>query len=518
MTSRKQSFVAGDGFDVLFDGSKAFWKTRSNLDILIASHKKQLCIEVVAYNAEVGVEAPRIYLSSMLLSTKINPQSEEFVSKLGAKKEAFNRQKKSYSVPELTKEVYNELILNYIMQRLNVVSEGIDLTKELKMTIAAMTGDTVKEDETGEVDFIIKAPPNLTPVTVNYTKKASASEISRAQFKLQAENTALRNATRLAELTASATENFKAMMEEKRRIAMEMRAYSKARLRWIKAINRILIQNYIAAVTRRLLNSSFADWYNAIVEKVAAEEAAEAEAAAAAEKAAALERESIARQRSILQANVSSKSSRNNGGDRAKNKVARRSLDNSQLGQPGMLPALNNIDLSSVSSDSAKGGGGANASLPLLQTLGSPSGKTMPEKLLLDPMERRRQARLEAEMQGEREEKSVKVNRVGKALSRKSFGGETEVELNRSLAMISAPNQDRLGVLPSATGSGVGSIPAINGAFGASGASSKGRPPSLMESYSEKGIKFPVPLIDTSEAGKGPKLLESKSVPRRARM
>lgn len=505
MASRKQSFVAGDGFDVLFDGSKSFWKTRSNLDILIASHKKQLCIEVVSYNAEIGVEAPRIYLSSMLLSTKISPQSEEFVTKLGAKKEAFNRQKKSYSVPELTKEVYNELMLNYIMQRLNVVSEGVDLTKELKMTISPMTGDTVKDDDPTLVDFVINCPPSLTPVTVNYQKKASASEISRAQHKMQVENAALRNATRLAELTASATENFKLMMEEKRRIAAEMRTFSNARLRWIKAINRVLIQNYIAAATRRLLNSSFADWYNAIVEKVAAEAAAEAEAAEAAEKAAALERESIARQRSILQANVSSKSGRMGGGDRAKNKVARRSLDNSQL------PSLINTDLGSTSNESIKTPPGANAVLPVL---GSPSAKTLPEKLLLDPMERRRQARQAAEPNNE--EKSSKVNRIGKALSRKSFGGETEVEL-RSLALVTPPTMEsgvsQRVVLPAATATN-GLFPSAPGAA----AAGTGRPPSLRESYSEKGIKLTVPHIDTTESGKGPKLLESKSVPRRARM
>lgn len=172
MASRKQSFVGGDGFEILFDGSKSYWKTRSNLDILVASHKKQLCIEVVAYNAEIGVEAPRLYISSMMLSTKINPQGDDFVAKLSAKKEAFNRQKKSYSVPELTKEVYNELMLDYIMRRLNVVSEGVDLAKELKMTITPQSGDAVKEDDPTQVDFIIEMPPTLTPVAVTYQKKA----------------------------------------------------------------------------------------------------------------------------------------------------------------------------------------------------------------------------------------------------------------------------------------------------------------------------------------------------------
>jgi hypothetical protein len=172
MTSaRKQSFVGAEGFDVLFDGSKSFWKTRSNLDILVASHKKQMCIELVAYNAEIGVEAPRLYMSTMLLSTKINPQGEEFMNKVAAKKEALARQKKTVVPAEITKEVYNEMILNYVLQRLAVVSEGVDLTKELKMAITPQSSDTVKDD--GTVDFLLEVPSTgLVPVTVTYTKKA----------------------------------------------------------------------------------------------------------------------------------------------------------------------------------------------------------------------------------------------------------------------------------------------------------------------------------------------------------
>lgn len=290
------------------------------------------------------------------------------------------------------------------------------------------------------------------------------------------------------------------MMEEKRRIAMEMRAYSKARLRWIKAINRVLIANYIEGVKKRLLNSSFAEWFKILMEKAAAEEAAEAEAAAAAEKAAALDRESLARQRSILAANASSKSIRGNAGsDRAKNKVARRSLDNSQL------PSLSNIDIANPGESSKVLGGGAGGgtqtqSLPQLQSLGCPSAKNMPEKLLLDPMERRRQAKAEREAAaGDTGPTSAKLSKIGKALSRRSFGGETELELAKFQATLAPQNAGTLDA----------DMPVVQ---------APARPPSLLESYSSKGGAFiSIPNIDTSETGKGPRLLESKSVPRRAR-
>jgi hypothetical protein len=206
----------------------------------------------------------------------------------------------------------------------------------------------------------------------------------------------------------------------------------------------------------------------------------------------------LARQRSILAANASSKSIRGNAGsDRAKNKVARRSLDNSQL------PSLSNIDIANPGESSKALSGGATSqtqSLPQLQGLGSPSSKIIPEKLLLDPMERRRQAKAEREAAaGDTGPTSAKLNKIGKALSRRSFGGETELELAKFQAALAPQGVTTLDV----------DMPVLQ---------APARPPSLLESYSSKGGAFiSIPNIDTSEAGKGPRLLESKSVPRRAR-
>lgn len=288
-------------------------------------------------------------------------------------------------------------------------------------------------------------------------------------------------------------------MEEKRRIAAEMKAFSKARLNWIKAINRVLIMNYIEAVKTRLLNSSYAEWYKILMAKAAAEEAAEAEKLALEEKIAQTEKEAIARQRAILAANSSSsKSSRSNpsNNDRAKNKVARRSLDNSQL------PSLSNIDITNTNESSKviyNNSNGNNTNVTSLPQLNSPSAKNLPEKLLLDPMERRRLAKAERmETTAANTAVSAKLSQLGKALSRKSFGGETESELLKYQSTL-APHNDGPTIQISASTSTL-------------------RPPSLLQSYSTKGsAMINISNIDTSESGKGPKLLESKSLPRRAR-
>jgi hypothetical protein len=76
-TARKQSMQEATGdFKILMEGSKTFWRSRICLDIIIVSHPGQKCIELVAYNAIIGVEAPRIYISSVLLAVKINTATE----------------------------------------------------------------------------------------------------------------------------------------------------------------------------------------------------------------------------------------------------------------------------------------------------------------------------------------------------------------------------------------------------------------------------------------------------------
>mmetsp|Transcript_22734 Transcript_22734/g.38082 ORF Transcript_22734/g.38082 Transcript_22734/m.38082 type:complete len:265 (-) Transcript_22734:517-1311(-) len=253
------------------------------------------------------------------------------------------------------------------------------------------------------------------------------------------------------------------MIEEKRRLALAMKSLSKARLRWIKAINMVLIQNYIEHVKRRLLNSSFAGWYKECIARAEAaerEEAIAARAALRASQAAEAQQqlpvgasaEEIAEETSFILKTGSTK----NGRD----KKARRSIDNSLLPQLGGTP-----------SDSAENSPRVERSASnekVLPQLGSPSNKTKPDKLLLDPMERRRQAK------AERESKSAKTS--AKSHSRRSFNGETELEKDKK-ANRSASEK----VLNS-------------------------KPPSLADSYSEKVPKaigsVAIPTIEPSVSAK----------------
>jgi hypothetical protein len=170
---RQQSFVkeAKDDFEVLMDGSKTFWRDRVCLDILIVSHPGQKCIEVAAYNAVIGVEAPRIYISSEVLAAKINSNRMEFEEKLKeAQEEVDLRKRKTCNAADLKKQVYRELVVSYILLRLTVVKD-IDLSKDLRVQLSCIRNQAVSNEDVNK-DVICVMPEHLYPVKVTFAKVA----------------------------------------------------------------------------------------------------------------------------------------------------------------------------------------------------------------------------------------------------------------------------------------------------------------------------------------------------------
>ena len=166
MATRRSPCVIVDGCEVLHDGIKSYWKYRTNLEILICSHNKYLCIEIIAYNADTGIEAPRLYVNSALLTTKIN--MDDFENNVAKKKEVIIRQKKSCNNSEISKLVYNEMMVSYILTRLNI-SPGVDLKTDLKIVLTPMISDVTNE-ATGDLDIISFMPYGLKPVVTTYHK------------------------------------------------------------------------------------------------------------------------------------------------------------------------------------------------------------------------------------------------------------------------------------------------------------------------------------------------------------
>ena len=116
---------------VIFDGAKFFWRTRNNVDILIVEHKAHEIFELIFYAPSFNVEAPRIYIDSKILMTKVDNDGIE--AKLSFAK--------GNGVP-LTEKFYagvvHKVVSDYIMSRI-IMKEFS--TEEKKIVIELTNGD-----------------------------------------------------------------------------------------------------------------------------------------------------------------------------------------------------------------------------------------------------------------------------------------------------------------------------------------------------------------------------------------
>lgn len=259
------------GLDIIFEGSKTYWKSRVNLDLVFALHPKQQCIEVIAHHPELGKEA-RLYLISALLIAKMD--QTDLQEKLTMKKEVFIKQKKPVNVAQLTKEVLYSSISSYIQSRLQFTVNEEEGSFTIHMQ--PMTGDIIIDEASNRMDVVREKPQVLDEVATRFQKKVrydlifilfdedivyvlsydSSMDINRALNSLKASSEELKRATNYAELATSSIDGIKLMMAAKLEMERAMRQNcSEARMRWVKAINRVLTMNFVEKVRARLESS-----------------------------------------------------------------------------------------------------------------------------------------------------------------------------------------------------------------------------------------------------------------------
>ncbi len=164
MAERRKSYVPTQGVEIYFEGVKSLWKLRTSLDVLIACHPKSLCLEIIAYHPEKCVVAPRLYVSSVLLSTKID--QNDLQQRVSEKKEALIRQKKPFNQAQISKEIYATAMCQYLLSRLQVKE-----SEDFEITLSPMMGDIVSDDDMHTLDVICEKPTSLIPLEVNFAQK-----------------------------------------------------------------------------------------------------------------------------------------------------------------------------------------------------------------------------------------------------------------------------------------------------------------------------------------------------------
>ena len=147
---------------VIYEGVKTLWKTRACLDVLIADHLNDQCYELIVYDAAMGIEAPRVYVNSELVASKIHP--DELDAKVAEKKESLTRAKTSFDHEAVTKDVMQDMMVQYVVSRIGIpdyLPVGV-----LSVVLLPFCEDRLNY-ETNQLDVIFGAKPEtLSPLRV----------------------------------------------------------------------------------------------------------------------------------------------------------------------------------------------------------------------------------------------------------------------------------------------------------------------------------------------------------------
>lgn len=151
---------------VLFDGSKSFFGSRSNLIILIVEHLDAKCIEMIVVDSLANSSAPRIYMNSNKLRNKFIKQKQ---IKLHELIDEYEKRFESYNITEITSKVETVLIVDYIISKLSFLSELP--TGTVKDSFNPKFGQTVVdvvcEFYSKNLDVVCEKPSHLRPMEIS---------------------------------------------------------------------------------------------------------------------------------------------------------------------------------------------------------------------------------------------------------------------------------------------------------------------------------------------------------------
>mmetsp|Transcript_24502 Transcript_24502/g.40850 ORF Transcript_24502/g.40850 Transcript_24502/m.40850 type:complete len:115 (-) Transcript_24502:750-1094(-) len=94
--------------DVLFEGSKTFWKFRATVDIVVVEHVDEDVIETIIHNPANDYEFPRLYASTVKVAEAMD--KEEFDENLKFMIQVCERKEKPYDEKKLAHNVRADLM------------------------------------------------------------------------------------------------------------------------------------------------------------------------------------------------------------------------------------------------------------------------------------------------------------------------------------------------------------------------------------------------------------------------
>lgn len=131
---------------VLFEGVKTFWKTKNAVNVTIVEHTGHDILELIAYDAAIGADAPRLYIDM----SRIVPLLDL-----------------PHNAKTMSDSDFGNFFTTFVFNRL-CIAKYLPVSKTLEVSVER--GFSAKEQE-GDFDIVVARPGDLVPYSSSRTKR-----------------------------------------------------------------------------------------------------------------------------------------------------------------------------------------------------------------------------------------------------------------------------------------------------------------------------------------------------------
>lgn len=239
-------------YEMLYSGSKHFWKARCHVEFNIMWHKEIHLIEVANFHIDLHEEGQRIYIDASKIFAEVDKAEVE--ARVRQKQEELMRQRKPRVMSEeLAKTITAQLAVQLIVSRA-VIDPNPTEEFKFRVNIQMLSGDPHAEGDVHKLAWLTEAPEGFGPAEIVRKRKvASKAEFAETLDSLRKDSKKLalecNKAARKAGLAKSACAAF---VNNKARYTYDPETMSAAKIRFLKAGRRIIALNCVRKITALL--------------------------------------------------------------------------------------------------------------------------------------------------------------------------------------------------------------------------------------------------------------------------
>ena len=233
--------VEGVDYKMLYSGTKFYWRTKSDIEFHIYTHKVANCVEVIPYEVNKGREMTRIYLElyglhSFVESSALQKTQDKIKASTKGGKYSVAIDKNQESI--MIEEAKTVLLTSFIMERLQLVGT------EVKYVPLSSDGKNIQ--------ISIDRPQSLVPVPVVRRRRTTSEDVANKLQDLAMDQAALAAATgkaqKMAALMTSSVDSFKAAILAKKAAEAKLTKWQRM---WKWACHRIVLQLAVENYTKQ---------------------------------------------------------------------------------------------------------------------------------------------------------------------------------------------------------------------------------------------------------------------------